>query len=642
MDNKAISALKILGVDMIERAKSGHPGIVLGAAPIVYELFANHLNYDPKKPKWAGRDRFVLSAGHGSALLYAALHLFGYDLPMDELKRFRQLGSKTPGHPEYGVTPGVEASTGPLGAGLAIAAGLALAAKHLGKDNYTYVLAGDGCLEEGISYEAMSLAGTLGLSKLVVLYDSNNITIEGRTSMSFTEDVSERFRAFGFHVLEVDDGADVRAIGKAIKKAKRDESRPSFIRIRTHIGAGAGAKENSEKAHGEPLGEEARGTLRENLNWQSEPFELPEDVTKHYAAIIKRHAVGSDKNSGEDSPELEFDKKEIEKVLAGVKGGEAKATRALSGEVLNALAQHFKEIIGGAADLAPSTKTLLNGENNFSAATPSGRNIRFGIREMAMAGIAYGISIYGGLLPYISTFFTFSDHAKPLLRLASLSGVRLLAIFTHDSIGVGEDGPTHQPIEQLATLRATPNMDVWRPASLLEVKYAYYSALTENHRPTALILSRQKIEKIAQEKTLDFARDGSPLQGAYIIGRESKAGIDAIIIATGSELPLAMEAKAALEKKGKSVRVVSMPCMEIFDAQPAEYRDYILPPQVRARVGVEAAAEICMTKYVGLDGAAIGINKFGKSAPANELFESFGFTAENVAKTVNEKISKNL
>ena len=649
--NLPVNAIRILAADAVEKAKSGHPGFPLGAAPIVYELFANHLRHDPADPAWAGRDRFVLSAGHGSAMLYAVLHLFGYPgMSIDEVKNFRQTGSLTPGHPEYGHTPGVDATTGPLGAGLGIATGMAMAEAHLSKvfnrpglplvDHYTYALCGDGCLMEGISSEVLSLAGTLGLSKLIVLYDSNSITIEGSTDLAFTEDPAARMRAFGFQTIDVEDGTDTEAIGEAIRLAKEDGARPSFIRIKTHIGYGVPDKQDRASAHGEPLGEENVKILRQNLGWPlDEAFAVPDEVYAHYK---EKAAAGAGARAEWDALAGRYAAEEpeafalFEKYLALAlpasvidyleseeASEKAEATRAISGNILNAIKDEAPFLFGGSADLAPSNKTALKGEVDFSADTHEGRNVHFGVREIGMTAIALGLSLHGGLLPYVSTFLVFSDYMKPMIRLAALMKLPLVCVLTHDSIGVGEDGPTHEPVEQLAMLRSTPGVYVFRPADGNETRAAYRFALTSG-APTALALSRQNLAPIPSSNS-------GARMGGYVLAAEEGDVPDVMLVATGSEVAPALEARALLAAKGIGARVVSMPSLDVFLEQPASYRDEVLPPSVTRRVAAEAGSRYSWGQVAGISGAYVTMDTFGESGPAAELFEKYGFTAENIA-----------
>ena len=652
IDNLSVNAIRVLSADAVQKANSGHPGLPLGAAAIGYELWANHMNHNPKNPNWENRDRFVLSGGHGSTLLYSLLHLFGYGLTLDDLKNFRQWGSKTPGHPEYGVTTGVEASTGPLGAGMAMAVGMAMAETHLAAkfnkegypvvDHYTYVLGGDGCMMEGINYEAFSLAGTLKLNKLIVLYDSNKISIEGNTDIAFTEDVPARFKAMGFKVLEVKDGNDISEIGKAIEEAKADKEGPSFIKINTKIGFGS-PKEGTADVHGAPLGADNIIAMKKTLGWPSEePFFVPDEVYENYKAKAENLAKKEEewnklfKEYCEKFPEMKTlwdeykDETKADKLLDDEDfwsyDEKADATRNLSGKVLNKLSAKLPTLFGGSADLAPSNKSYVNGAGDYSAENYAGRNVHFGVRELAMTGIGNGLVLHG-LKAYVSTFFVFSDYVKPMARLASLMEIPLTFILTHDSIGVGEDGPTHEPIEQLAEFRAMPNFNVFRPADATETIAAWYSAVTSKETPTALVLTRQNLPQLAGSSK-------EALKGGYVVADSSKETPDAIIIASGSEVSLSIEAKEALAKEGIDVRVVSMPCMDIFEKQPLEYKEKVLPKSVRARVAVEALSEFGWGKYVGLDGKTVCLDRFGASAPAGVLFKEFGFTTENVVKAV--------
>ena len=660
MSNKevmAVNAIRVLAADSIQKANSGHPGLPLGCAPMAYELWAKHMKHNPANPDWFNRDRFILSGGHGSAMLYSLLHLFGYGITLDDLKSFRQFGSKTPGHPEYGHTIGVEATTGPLGAGMAMAVGMAIAEAHLAAkfnregypvvDHYTFALGGDGCMMEGISYEAFSLAGTLGLSKLIVLYDSNRITIEGDTDAAFTEDVAKRMEAFGFQTLTVEDGNDLNAIGAAIEAAKADKTRPSFITVKTEIGYGCPAKQGKASAHGEPLGVENVIAMKENLGWPStEPFEVPGDVYDYYRSVSEGLAADEKKWNDlfksycEKYPELakewerEFDRSAAKAIMDEPSywetDGKAEATRASSGVAINRLKDLVPSLIGGSADLASSNKTEMSGVPFFSKETPEGRNIHFGIREIAMAAIGNGMTLHG-LSTYVATFFVFSDYTKPMARLSALMNLPIIYVFTHDSIGVGEDGPTHEPIEQMAMLRAMPNINVFRPADRLETLAAWYSAVTSEKTPTAIVLTRQNLDQVSEASPADI------LKGAYIIADSDKEIPEAIIIATGSEVSLALKAKKALEGE-VDVRVVSMPCMELFEQQSSEYRESVLPSCVRSRVAVEALSEYGWGKYVGIDGKVVAMHSFGASAPFAKLYEHFGFTVDNVVSAVKETV----
>ena len=654
IDTMSVNAIRVLSADAVQKANSGHPGLPLGSAAMAYELWAKHMNHNPKDPKWSNRDRFILSGGHGSTLLYSLLHLFGYGLSVEDLAQFRQDGSLTPGHPEYRHTVGVEATTGPLGAGMGMAVGMAIAEQHLAAifnkdgfpvvDHYTYVLGGDGCMMEGISSEAFSLAGTLGLSKLIVLYDSNKISIEGGTDIAFTENVQKRFEAFGFQTLVVEDGNNLDEIGKAIEEAKADTTRPTMITVKTQIGFGCPAKQGKASAHGEPLGEENVKAMKENLGWPSqEPFFVPQDVYDNYKKIadgkVKAYDEWNemfaeyckkypdmkqlwDRYYDENAGQKAYDDKEF-----WAYDDKAEATRSLSGKMINRIKNILPNFIGGAADLAPSTKTYMSDMGDLSKDNRAGRNLHFGVRELAMAAIGNGIALHGGLRPFVSTFFVFSDYVKPMARLSAIMGIPATYVFTHDSIGVGEDGPTHEPIEQLAMLRAMPNFNVFRPCDATETAAAWYQAITTNVTPTALVLTRQNLPQMANSSK-------EALKGAYVLEDSKKATPDAIIIASGSEVQLAVEAKSQLEKDGIDVRVVSMPCMDLFEQQSDEYKESVLPKTVRKRVAVEALSEFGWGKYVGLDGKVIAMTSFGASAPAGVLFKKYGFTTDNVVAAV--------
>ena len=656
IDIKSVNTVRVLSADGIEKAKSGHPGLPLGAAPIAYELFANHMKHNPKNPDWANRDRFILSAGHGSMLLYSLFHLFGYgNLSMDDLKSFRQLDSKTPGHPEYGHTVGVEATTGPLGAGMGMAVGMAMAEAHMASvfnkegfdivDHYTFVLGGDGCMMEGISSEAFSLAGTLGLSKLIVFYDSNGISIEGSTDIAFTENVVDRMKAFGFQTIEVEDGNDLEAIGKAIEEAKADKNRPSFIKINTVIGYGAGKKQGTAGAHGEPLGSEALAALKSGFGFNpEESFKVDADVYENFNKINEKNAKIEEewnKLFKEYASKYPEDAKKWDNYYSEINASlidsdefwawddAPAATRNISGSIINRLKDVFPNLIGGSADLSPSNKTVMNGEGYISKDDYSGRNIHFGVREFAMTAITNGILLHGGLKAYCATFFVFSDYTKPMARLSALMNIPTIFVFTHDSIGVGEDGPTHEPIEQLAMLRSLPNFNTFRPADARETIAAWYAAMVSKSTPTAIVLTRQNLPQL----------DGSgkkALKGAYIIKEASKSTPDMILIASGSEVSLAVEAAKELEKDNISTRVVSMPCMDVFETQSKEYKEEVLPKTVRNRVAIEALSSFGWDRYTGLDGRVISMNSFGASAPQDLLFKKFGFTKENVVATAKE------
>lgn len=660
IEEMSVNAIRVLSADAIQKANSGHPGLPLGTAPVAYELFAKHMNYNPHNPDWVNRDRFVLSGGHGSMLLYSLFHLFGIgNLSLEEVKNFRQFGSLTPGHPEYGHTVGVEATTGPLGQGMAMAVGMAMAEAHLSSvfnkegfpvvDHYTYVLGGDGCMMEGISSECFSLAGTLGLSKLIVFYDSNNISIEGSTDIAFTEDVVTRFKAFGFQTIEVEDGNDLEAIGKAIEEAKADKTRPSLIKVNTLIGYGCPAKQGKASAHGEPLGVDNVAALKENINWPCKgDFEVPKEVYDHYKELADNMAKAEDKWNElfaayvEKYPEMKelwdnyFDGYDMSDLFNSdeywAKGDKPEATRSTSGTILNMIKKAMPNLIGGSADLAPSNKTNMKDAGDFSKDNYAGTNLHFGVREQAMAAIGNGLALHGGLKAFVATFFVFSDYVKPMARLSALMKLPLTYVFTHDSIGVGEDGPTHEPIEQLAAFRSLPDFTVFRPCDRTETAAVWMYAVENECGPTGLVLTRQNLPQMEGS-----SKDA--LKGGYIIAESEKAVPDAIIIASGSEVSLAVNAKEELKKSGIDVRVVSMPSMELFDKQSAEYKESVLPNAVRKRVAVEALSDFGWYKYVGLDGKVIAMEGFGASGPAATLFEHFGFTVDNVVKTVKEVVN---
>ncbi len=661
MRQTTVNAIRMLAAEAIQSANSGHPGLPLDAAPIGYALFQDFLKFNNKDPKWDDRDRFVLSAGHGSAMYYALLHLYGFDVSIEDLKHFRKLGSKTPGHPEYGHTPGVETTTGPLGQGIANAVGMAVAEAHLAArfnrtgypvvDHYTYCLCGDGCLEEGISYEACSFAGSHALGKLILLYDDNDITIEGDTDVTFREDVAKRFDAQGWHVQKLDLVARPDAtllISNAIRRAQREKERPSIIIFKTHIGYGS-PLEGSAKCHGSPLGAENLAKTREKLGWPYAPFEIPAEVYKHTAAAGKR---GARREREWKVMFAEYEKKfpdlarEYHAMMRGETPAltveelfdlkEPMATRKTSAVVLNRLAARLPGLVGGSADLAPSNlsdmkDTENNVYGNFSSENHGGRNLHFGIREHAMAAIANGIQLHGGLRAYCATFFVFSDYCKHAMRLAALMKLPVIYILTHDSIGVGEDGPTHEPVEQLIGLRSIPNMRVYRPADGRETACAWIAAITGN-APTALALSRQNLPQFAG------SGDGA-LRGGYIL--DDCAGTpDVLLIASGSEVALCVSAKARLAESGIRARVVSMPCMEVFEEQSAEYRESVLPSSVKARVCVEAGSPYSWYRYAGDGGEIIAMTTFGASGPAPELFEKFGFTVSNVVEKAKKALLK--
>lgn len=651
LDKLCINAIRVLSADAIEKSKSGHPGLPLGAATMAYTLWSN-MNHNGKNPKWDNRDRFVLSAGHGSMLEYSLLHLFGYGITVEDIKNFRQVGSLTPGHPEYGHTQGVEITTGPLGQGICNAVGMAIAEAHLAEKfnkpgyevvNYnTYAIVGDGCLMEGISGEASSLAGTLGLGKLVVLYDSNNISIEGNTDIAFREDVAKRYEAYNWQVIKVNDGNDIEAIENALEEAKKETTKPSMIIVKNQIGFGCPAKQGKASAHGEPLGAENVKAMKENLGWKQEDFYVPAQV---YSNMDKYINAGVEKENSwnnlferykNEYPELA---EEYSKWMSGEIDSESllnneelwsfdkeMATRESSGIMINRLANLIPNLIGGSADLAPSNKTYMTGKGDFSAEDRSGRNLHFGVREHAMAAIANGMYAHGGLKVFCATFFVFSDYMKGAMRLSSLMNLPVSYVLTHDSIGVGEDGPTHQPIEQLAALRSMPNMTVFRPADSKETAAAWYYAVTNGSTPTSLVLTRQKLPLY----------DGCAkraLKGGYILKDSKKEIPDVILMASGSEVELIYKAADELAARGIDARVVSIPSFEIFNAQDEAYKESVLPNSVRKRVAVEALTSFGWYQYVGLDGRIISLDTFGASGNADALFKQFGFTVENV---VNE------
>lgn len=651
----SVNAIRVLSAEAIQKANSGHPGLPLGSAPIGYTIFADFLKFNPKDTKWDDRDRFVLSAGHGSMLNYSLLYLFGYDISKEDLMHFRQLGYKTPGHPEYGHTPGIETTTGPLGQGIATAVGMAVAEAHLAAtfnregfpivDHYTYCLCGDGCLEEGISYEACSFAGTHKLGKLILFYDDNDITIEGSTDATFREDVGARFKAQGWQVLKVEDANNLDDLRRKIRSARADTERPSVIICKTVIGYGSPLA-GSQECHGAPLGTENLAKLKENLGWTCEPFEIPEEVAEHCGAIAKRGVAKQGKwkmmlRDYENAyPELAAkyrmymsgelpDLKNNESLFAFTKPN---ATRNTSSEVLNKLAPIVPNLIGGSADLAPSNKSAMKGRGDFSPEDKSGSNMHFGIREHAMAAIANGIQLHGGLRAYCATFFIFSDYMKHSMRLSALMRLPVTYILTHDSIGVGEDGPTHEPVEQLIALRSIPGMKVYRPADGKETAAAWISALTGNE-PTCLVLTRQNLPQ--------YENSGlEALKGGYILSDSDKETPDVLLIASGSEVEQCMQAKDILKTKGVDARVVSMPCIEEFEKQSTAYKESVLPPEVRARVCVEAASPYSWYRYAGDRGEIIAMTTFGASGPAGKLFELFGFTAENIVEKAFRSLNK--
>lgn len=654
MSDLSVNAIRFLGVDAIEKSKSGHPGVVMGAAPMAYSLYTKHLRVNPSQPNWINRDRFVLSAGHGSMLLYALLHLSGFeDISIDEIKNFRQWGSKTPGHPEYGHTVGVDVTTGPLGQGISMAVGLAQAERFLAAkynregypifDHYTYVIAGDGDFMEGVSGEASSYAAKQNLDKLIVLYDSNDICLDGETNDAFTESVRARYDAYGWHTILVEDGNNIEAIGLAIEEAKV-AGKPSLIEIKTVIGYGAPTKGGTNAVHGAPLGVEEATATRRALNWGYAPFEVPQEVYDDFKEnVADRGEAAYDAWSnlvGEYRQAYPKEAREVDAIIDGkdpveikeadfpvYENGFSQATRNSSQDAINAAADVLPNFLGGSADLAHSNMTYIKADGLQDADHPLNRNIQFGVREFAMGTVLNGMALHGGLRVYGGTFFVFSDYLKAAVRLSALQGVPVTYVFTHDSIAVGEDGPTHEPIEHLAGLRATPNLVVFRPADARETQAAWHYALTSQNTPTALVLTRQNLDVEAGSSFTSVAK------GAYVT-YETGSDFNTILLASGSEVNLAVKAAKELEAQGEKVRVVSVPSTELFDEQSAAYKEAILPNSVRRRVAIEMAASQPWYKYVGLDGAVIGIDKFGASAPAAQVIENYGFTVDNVVKVV--------
>ena len=654
LDQLCINTIRVLAMDAVQQANSGHPGMPMGAAAMAYVLWTRFLRHDPTNPAWPNRDRFVLSAGHGSMLLYALLHLTGYDLSLDDLRRFRQLDSRTPGHPERGVTPGVEVTTGPLGQGFANGVGMAIAERYLAArynrpghavvDHHVYGIVSDGDLMEGIASEAASLAGHLRLGKLVYLYDDNHVTIDGGTDLSFTEDVGRRFGAYGWHVQRVD-GDDLPAVGTALEAARAERDRPSLILARTHIGRGSPNKQDTPAAHGAPLGVEEVKLTKGALGWPVEPpFLVPDQALAHFRLAVERgRALEADWQRRFAAYAAEYPELAAE-LLAAWKGelpvgwqaalprfgpeDGAMATRVASGKVLNAIAPLLPNLVGGSADLAGSNDTTLKGAGAFSAESPTGRNLHFGVREHAMGAVLNGIVLHGGLRAYGGTFLVFSDYMRPAIRLAAMTGLPVVYVFTHDSIGLGEDGPTHQPVEHLAALRAIPNLLVIRPADAAEVVAAWRVALESRASPVALVLTRQALPVLDRR---ELASAEELARGAYVLADAPSGLPDVILIATGSEVSVALEARTLLAGRQVAARVVSMPSWELFEAQPREYRDQVLPPAVAARLAVEAGVPQGWDRYVGPSGDVVGMTRFGASAPAKALMERFGFTPANVA-----------
>lgn len=658
MSQQSVNAIKVLGVDAINKAKSGHPGVVMGAAPMAYSLFAKHLRVNPKKTDWINRDRFVLSAGHGSMLLYSLLHLSGFeDVSLEEVKNFRQWGSKTPGHPEFGHTKGVDATTGPLGQGISTAVGMALAERYLAAkynkegyelfDHYTYVICGDGDIMEGVASEAASFAAVQKLNKLVVLYDSNDICLDGETRDAFSENVRNRYEAYGWNTILVEDGADVEAVNVAIEKAKQSD-KPTLIEVKTIIGAGSPNKQGTNGVHGAPLGEEETALFRKEIGWNYEPFEIPEEVYADFKVNVADR--GETANNEWEKLYNEYKEKfpelaaELEEVLSreDIKHlskesfsfknvGEAQATRNSSQDAINSIAKVLPTFFGGSADLSHSNMTFIKGDGLQDDAHRTERNIQFGVREFAMATVLNGMMLHGGVRVFGGTFFVFSDYLKAALRLSALQNLPVTYVFTHDSIAVGEDGPTHEPIEHLASLRTIPNTYVFRPADATETQAAWYLAQNVNDKPTSIVLTRQNLPVLENSSFEKVAK------GAYVV-YETSSDFDTILIATGSEVVLAVSVAQELEKEGMKVRVVSMPSIELFEEQSNEYKEALLPRNIRRRVSLEMGNTALWYKYVGLDGLAIGIDKFGASAPANKVIEEYGFSVEKVVARIKNEL----
>ncbi|MFD1449065.1 transketolase [Oceanobacillus profundus] len=663
IENLSINTIRTLSIDAIEKANSGHPGLPMGAAAMAYTLWADFMNHNPKNAKWFNRDRFVLSAGHGSILLYSLLHLSGYNVSMDDLKAFRQWGSKTPGHPEVHHTDGVEATTGPLGQGIAMAVGMAMAEAHLAAkfnkedlsvvDHYTYALVSDGDLMEGISHEAASLAGHLSLGKLIALYDSNDISLDGDLDKSFSENTEQRFEAYGWQVLRVEDGNDINEIRKAIREAQANNTQPTLIEIKTVIGYGSPNKSASAASHGSPLGSEETKLTKEFYRWEHESFHVPEEVYAEFNEKIGKN--GEEKEAtwnqlmeayNEKYPELAKELKlaiqdelpvDWEKSLPVFEAGQdTLATRASSGKVLNAIAKAVPNFFGGSADLAGSNKTMINGEGDFLRDSYEERNIWFGVREHAMGAALNGMALHGGLKVYGGTFFVFNDYLRPAIRLASIMKTPVTYVFTHDSIAVGEDGPTHEPIEHLAALRVIPGLSTIRPADANETAAAWRLALESKDQPTALVLTRQDLPTL--ESTKENAYEGVK-KGAYIVSHSEKETPDALLLATGSEVQLAIASQKELKEKGIDVRVVSMPSWDRFNQQHVAYKNEVIPPQVKARVAIEMGSTFGWERYTGEQGTILGIDTFGASAPGNKVIEAYGFTVENVVKHVESVLN---
>ncbi|MBG9787547.1 transketolase [Brevibacillus laterosporus] len=660
VDQLAINTIRTLSIDAIEKANSGHPGMPMGSAPMAHVLWSRFMKVSPKNPSWIDRDRFVLSAGHGSMLLYSMLHLMDYGVSMDDLRNFRQWGSKTPGHPEFGHTPGVDATTGPLGQGIAMAVGMAMAERHLAatynKDDYelinhfTYVICGDGDLMEGVSSEASSLAAHLKLGKMIVLYDSNDICLDGDLSQSFTEDVAARYKAYGWQYIRVEDGNNVDTIEKALAEARTDLDRPTLIEVKTTIGFGSPNKGGSSSSHGAPLGTDEVVLTKQAYAWEHEAFHVPQEVKEYYASLVEagqqKEAEWNELLSAYEKayPELaaQFKKasngevsEDFDADLPTYEIGSKLATRAASGNAINGLAKRMPNLIGGSADLAHSNNTLIKGAGDFLPGSYEGRNLWFGVREFAMGAALNGMMLHGGVKAFGGTFFVFSDYVRPAVRLSALMKLPTTYVFTHDSIAVGEDGPTHEPIEHLAAFRAMPNLTVLRPADAHETNEAWRYAAMSKDEPIVLALTRQNLP-IYQE-TKDLAREGLA-KGAYVLKEASNGEPQVVLIATGSEVSLCMEAREKLEAEGVPTRVVSMPSFNLFDRQPKEYRDSVIPPHVKARVGVEMGSSLGWERYTGDHGAIIAINQFGASAPGDIIMKEYGFTVENVVKTAQSLV----
>ncbi|WP_314091500.1 transketolase [Gemella haemolysans] len=658
MSQKSVNAIKVLGVDAINKAKSGHPGIVMGAAPMAYSLFTKHLRVNPKKTDWINRDRFVLSAGHGSMLLYSLLHLSGFeDVSLEEVKNFRQWGSKTPGHPEFGHTKGIDATTGPLGQGISTAVGMALAERYLAAkynkegynlfDHYTYVICGDGDIMEGVASEASSFAAVQKLNKLVVLYDSNDICLDGETKDAFSENVRARYEAYGWNTILVQDGANVEAVNAALEQAKKSD-KPTLIEVKTIIGAGSPNRQGTNGVHGAPLGDEETALFRKEIGWENEPFDIPADVYADFKANVADR--GEEEYAKWDKlyadykvkfPELakeleealtREDIKHLSKESFSFKNvGDAQATRNSSQDALNSIAAVLPTFFGGSADLSHSNMTFIKGDSLQDDTHRTERNVQFGVREFAMATVLNGLMLHGGVRVFGGTFFVFSDYLKGALRLSALQNLPITYVFTHDSIAVGEDGPTHEPIEHLASLRTIPNTYVFRPADATETQAAWYLSQKTNNRPTSIVLTRQNLPILENSSFEKVSK------GAYVV-YETAVDFDTILIATGSEVALAIDVARELEKEGFKVRVVSMPSVELFEEQSKEYKEELLPLNIRRRVSLEMGNSSLWYKYVGLDGLAIGIDKFGASAPANKVIEEYGFTVEAVVEKIKNEL----